>query len=81
MRNATIACFLGLGLTLASLGAPAAAQDAPGVARPHRRAPLRIKVTPSPRYYRQCVDRYVVEPRATGPTVVPRTQCRWSLRP
>jgi hypothetical protein len=59
---------------------PAHAQDAPDRAKLHRRAPLRIEVTPSARLYRQCVDWHVVEHRATGDTVVPRMQCRWALR-
>ncbi len=46
-----------------------------------RRAPSRITVYPrnyQPRpLYRQCVDGYVVEARATGPTVVPRERCWW----
>jgi len=42
----------------------------------------RIEVNPRLRvqYYRDCVDGYVVEPRLTGPTVVPRMRCRWAKR-
>jgi hypothetical protein len=56
------------------------AQDAQGRAKLHRRAPLRIEVTPSARLYRQCTDWHVIEHRATGDTVVPRVRCRWALR-
>jgi hypothetical protein len=31
-------------------------------------------------YYRNCVDGYAVERRLTGPTVVPRMNCRWAKR-
>lgn len=42
----------------------------------------RVDITPRVRvqYYRDCVDGYVVEPRLTGPTVVPRMRCRWAKR-
>jgi hypothetical protein len=42
----------------------------------------RVEITPRLRvqYYRDCVDGYVVEPRLTGPTVVPRMRCRWAKR-
>jgi hypothetical protein len=47
-------------------------------ARRRTRRPLtRIKVRPGHRFYRQCVNRYVIEYRATGPTVVPHMRCRW----
>jgi len=78
MRAATTACVLGL--ALASPGAALSAQDAPGEVRPHRRPPLRLEVTPSQSFYRQCVDWYVVEHRISGDTVVPRRRCDWALR-
>jgi hypothetical protein len=74
--------MMGCALVLAALvgGPPAVrAQDSPDRAKLHRRAPLRVEVTPS-RLYRQCTDWYVIEHRATGDTVVPRTQCRWAVR-
>ena len=62
--------------------ADAAAQSyyAPAPAPP--RAPFRVEVYPRLRvqYYRNCVDGYVVEQRLTGPTVVPRMNCRWAKR-
>ena len=48
--------------------------------RRYRRVPPRVTVYPiyRPRLlYRQCTDWYVVEARATGPTVVPRIRCWW----
>ena len=83
MRSGTGACALGL--LLASI-ACAEAQDAPAraqesAARPYRRPPLRVEVSPPPRqFYRECVDQYVIEHRATGDTVVPRMYCRWAVR-
>ena len=61
---------------------PASAQDQPDGAGLHRRAPLRLHVGPAPaeRLYRQCIDRPVIERRATGDTVVPGTRCWWALR-
>ncbi len=56
------------------------AQDSPDRTRLHRRAPLRIEVTPSGRLYRQCTDWYVIEHRATGDTIVPRMRCWWAVR-
>jgi len=42
----------------------------------------RVEITPRLRvqYYRDCVDALVVEQRLTGPTVVPRSRCRWAKR-
>jgi hypothetical protein len=42
----------------------------------------KIQVTPRVRvqYYRDCVDWYAVEPRLTGPTVVPHSRCQWVKR-
>jgi hypothetical protein len=48
--------------------------------RRYRRAPARLTVYPWWRYYRQCVDWYAVEARASGPTVVPQMRCRWAVR-
>jgi hypothetical protein len=83
MRSGVSACALGLLLaSIASAGAqnvPAGAQESP--ARVHRRPPLRVEVTAPPsQYYRECVDKYVIEHRASGDTVVPRTYCRWAVR-
>jgi hypothetical protein len=77
-----LSAVLAAGVTLsAPVGpTPAAAQDQPeGL---HRRAPLRLQVGPAPseRLFRQCIDRPVIEHRATGDTVVPRTRCWWALR-
>jgi hypothetical protein len=80
MRKSTTTYVLGLAVLLASVALPALAQDAPGRAKPHRRAPLRIEVTPSAGLYRQCTDWYVIEHRPTGDTVVPRMRCWWALR-
>jgi hypothetical protein len=75
MRNWMTAFVLGL-----TVAAAAQAQDEPGRAQPPRRPPLRLEVTPSTQFYRQCTDWYVIEQRAAGPTVVPQTRCRWALR-
>jgi hypothetical protein len=69
----------GLALLLASAAPPALAQDTQTRAT-HRRPPLRIEVTPPGRLYRQCTDWYVIEHRATGDTVVPRSRCVWAVR-
>jgi hypothetical protein len=77
--------MMGSALVLtALLGGPHAvlaqnAQNSPDRAKLHRRAPLRVEVTPS-RLYRQCTDWLVVEHRATGDTIVPRMQCRWAVQ-
>ena len=46
------------------------------------RVPFRVEIYPRVhvQYYRDCVDGYVVEQRLTGPTVVPRMNCRWAKR-
>jgi hypothetical protein len=82
MRISTTAFAVGLAAMLASEAPPALAQDAPAQGRvtPHRRAPLRIEVTPPGRLYRQCIDSPVIEHRVTGDTVVPRSRCRWAVR-
>jgi hypothetical protein len=70
-----------LGLAVLSGGSPLAfAQDLPDHARLHRRAPLRVEVTPSGRLYRQCTDWHVIEHRPAGDTVVPRMRCWWALQ-
>jgi len=79
MRVSMTACALGLAALLSALP-PALAQDTQGRANVHRRAPLRIEVSPSARLYRQCTDWHVIEHRATGDTVVPRSRCWWALR-
>jgi hypothetical protein len=74
--------MMGCALVFAALlgGQPGVlAQGSPDRAKLHRRAPLRVEVTPS-RLYRQCIDWHVIEHRATGDTVVPRMQCRWAVR-
>jgi hypothetical protein len=86
MRKWKTGCVLALaaGLTAelaAGLIGPslAAAQDqAPVVRRP----PLRVHVGPAApgRLHRECTDRPVIEHRATGDTVVPRTRCWWALQ-
>jgi hypothetical protein len=73
MRKSMIA--IGLAAALAALGAPA-----PTRAEPHRRPPLRIVVTPSRQVQRQCADWHVIEHRASGDTVVPRSHCWWVAR-
>jgi hypothetical protein len=78
MRISATAYAAGLAVLLAV--APALAQDAQGRPISHRRAPLRIEVTPSARLYRQCTDWHVIEHRATGDTVVPRSRCWWAVR-
>jgi hypothetical protein len=72
----------GLAMVLATVATPAPAQDVQGQGRvtPHRRAPLRVEVTPPGRLYRQCVDSPVIEHRVTGDTVVPRSRCWWAVR-
>jgi hypothetical protein len=77
MRISLTAYAVGLAVLLASV--PALAQDVQGRAA-QRRAPLRIEVAPYGRLYRQCADWHVIEHRATGDTVVPRSRCWWALR-
>jgi hypothetical protein len=65
--------------------ATAVAQNYPPPANPSLRPappPLRLEIRPRLRvqYYRDCVDFYAIEPRASGPTVVPRSNCRWAKR-
>jgi hypothetical protein len=95
MRQAAIAIFAGLGLAVCCALA-AAAQPARSVAprqeaaapadvgaqvRPRaRRAPTRITVTPHSRLYRECVDWYALEYRASGPVLTPQMRCRWAIR-
>jgi hypothetical protein len=72
-------------IVLATLSAAALAQSYPPPADPslrRARPPTRIEVYPRLRvqYYRDCIDGYAVEPRASGPTVVPRMSCRWAKR-
>jgi hypothetical protein len=86
MRKWKTGCALALaaGLTAGPAAeligpSPAAAQDQ---ALTVRRPPLRVHVGPAApgRLYRQCADRPVIEHRATGDTVVPRSWCWWALR-
>jgi len=86
MALAGVAACVGTSIPAAAQ-ATQATQD-PGVRtapppprRAHRVAARpRIVVTPAQRLYRQCVDRYVVENRPSGPTVVPDTRCWWAYR-
>jgi hypothetical protein len=73
---------IGLAAALAALGAPAPAPAQEGTTRaePHRRPPLRIVITPSRQVQRQCADWHVIERRASGDTVVPRSHCWWVAR-
>ena len=70
---------------IASAAPSAFAQGyAPGpvyVPPPARPLP-RVEITPRLRvqYYRDCIDALVVEPRLTGPTIVPHSRCRWVKR-
>ena len=72
-----------LSVTLAALtasGALAQSYYAPAPVPP--RVPFRVEIYPRVhvQYYRNCVDGYAVERRLTGPTVVPRMNCRWAKR-
>jgi hypothetical protein len=69
-----------VGLTASSSLAQSYYAPAPAPAPP--RVPFRVEVYPRVhvQYYRNCVDGYVVEQRLTGPTVVPRMNCRWAKR-
>jgi hypothetical protein len=73
-----VVAFAGLTAT----GAAAQSYYAPAPAPAAPRAPFRVEIYPRLRvqYYRNCVDGYVVEQRLTGPTVVPRMNCRWAKR-
>jgi hypothetical protein len=85
MRTSMVAIGLATALgALAALGSPAPAQaqaqerlERAGLPR---RPPLRIEITPSRQIQRQCVDWHVIERRASGDTVVPRTHCWWVSR-
>jgi hypothetical protein len=84
--RAALAAVLGGGLLMAS-DAPAFAQRAGGTAdmsSPQRARPARVRprivIRPAARPYRHCVDEYLVERRATGPTVVPNMRCWWAYR-
>jgi len=80
MRTLMTTCAVGLAMLLASTAPPALAQDGQGRVKLQRRAPLRVDVRPSGRLYRQCTDWHVIEHRATGDTVVPRSRCVWALQ-
>jgi len=83
MRTSMIAIALVAAAALgAAAGAPAPASAQESSVRPglHRRPPLRIEVTPSRQVQRQCVDWHVIERRASGDTVVPRSHCWWVSR-
>jgi hypothetical protein len=69
-----------IGLTVS--GVAAQSYYAPATAPAPPRAPFRVEIYPRVhvQYYRDCVDGYVVEQRLTGPTVVPRMNCRWAKR-
>jgi hypothetical protein len=75
---AGLATELAAGLIRPSL---AAAQDFAQLSlAPLPRRPLIVHVGPAGRLYRQCTDWHVIEHRAAGDTVVPRTRCWWALR-
>ena len=80
MRTIIAAACLVIGVAL--VGSPAPAQPVDGVRASEQRAGTRprIRVTPSARLVRQCTDWYTVEPRASGPTVVPNSRCWWAYR-
>jgi hypothetical protein len=78
MRIWMTSCAVGLAVLGGS--ALASAQDQPDRARFHRHPPLRVDITPGGRLYRQCTDWHVIEHRATGDTVVPRSRCWWAVR-
>jgi len=67
---------------LTATGAAAQSYYAPAPAPVPPRVPFRVEIYPRVhvQYYRDCVDGYVVEQRLTGPTVVPRMNCRWAKR-
>lgn len=70
------------GLTVISAAAQPYYAPAPVPAPVPPRVPFRVEIYPRVhvQYYRDCVDGYVVERRLTGPTVVPRMNCRWAKR-
>ena len=83
MRNSVpigILVIILAGLTASSSLAQSYYAPAPVPAPP--RVPFRVEIYPRVhvQYYRDCVDGYVVEQRLTGPTVVPRMNCRWAKR-
>jgi hypothetical protein len=78
MRTSMVA--IGFAAALAALGSPAQAQEQERSPRAPRRPPLRIEITPARQIQRQCVDWHVIERRASGDTVVPRTHCWWISR-
>ncbi len=71
-----------MGLTTVSSAAQPYYAPAPVPVPVPPRAPFRVEIYPRVhvQYYRNCVDGYVVEQRLTGPTVVPRMNCRWAKR-
>jgi hypothetical protein len=82
MRALVTTAVLVAGLMAAIAVVPANAQSTGGE-RDFRRQRIerpRIRVTPNQRLVRQCDDWYVVEQRATGPTVVPNSRCWWAYR-
>jgi hypothetical protein len=79
MRKWMTGCALALMAVLAT-SSMASAQRQPDRTRLHRHAALRVDVAPAGRLYRQCIDRPVVEHRASGDTVVPWFSCRWAVR-
>jgi hypothetical protein len=81
MRKAVSVGVLVVSLAgLTAAGAAAQSYYAPAPAPP--RVPFRVEIYPRVhvQYYRNCADGYVVEQRLTGPTVVPRMNCRWAKR-
>jgi hypothetical protein len=80
MRKSTIAIGLAAAFTALAAPAGAPAQESSARAGLHRRPPLRIEVTPSRPSQRQCADWHVIEHRASGDTIVPRSHCWWVSR-
>ena len=78
---ATVAWAIASAATLAFAQGYAPAPGAVYVPPPARPLP-RVEITPRLRvqYYRDCIDALVVEPRLTGPTIVPHSRCRWVKR-
>jgi hypothetical protein len=90
IRIAAFSFIAALGLLIASpptgSAAPAGAAVEARVsatdlsAQRRRRAPTRIVIVPLSRYYRQCVDWYLLEHRPSGDVVTPQMRCRWVAR-
>lgn len=83
MRTPILMAILAVALTgLTAASAQSYYAPAPVPAPVPPRVPFRVEIYPRVhvQYYRDCVDGYAVEQRLTGPTVVPRMNCRWAKR-